>query len=386
MRRKIIGLGLYCAFWAVGLQSQDRDPGTSNTTTEDRVEGSGWWPTKGNLPKSSFVGNETCGRCHADKVRSQAATPMANAGYRAKDSDILRKRNPLVFSNGPYTYRIAGAVSSPSYSVSDGEQVAATQLLWAFGEGQVGQTFLYQQNEKWYESHVSFFSTPEKLDITTGHSHSTPESVEKAMGRVMSAQEAQRCFGCHTTASTVTRNFEPQNAVPGVTCEACHGPGATHLAKLTSTAPQTPGTGIVNPAHMSPVDSVDFCGACHRTWWDIALSGVKNRGIEVVRFEPYRLEESRCWGKAGDSRITCIACHDPHQPLERASSAYDQKCLACHLSQGDKMQKSKPGAACPKSNDHCTSCHMPKYAVPGAYATFTDHWIRIVRDREPFPE
>jgi hypothetical protein len=317
---------------------------------------------------------------------SQSTTPMANAAHLAKDTHIFHNRGKLAFESSPYTYTIAGVDTGLSYSVSDGQRIVGADLQWAFGEGEVGQTFLYRQHSQWYESHVSFFSQPQKLDITTGHSHSTPETVEKALGRAMSAQEAQRCFACHTAESTALRKFEPESAVPGVTCEACHGPGTNHIAKVTSADTHAKNVEIINPAHMNPAESVDFCGACHRTFWDVAFSEVKNRGVEVVRFEPYRLEESKCWGKAADPRITCIACHDPHQPLERASAAYDQKCLACHLTHGEAKQKSKPGLACPKSDHKCTSCHMPKYAVPGTYATFTDHWIRTARGGEPFPE
>jgi len=54
---------------------------------------------------------------------------------------------------------------------------------------------------------------------------------------------------------------------------------------------------------------VDYCGSCHRTWWDVTLD--ESPGLKSLRFQPYRLENSRCWGK-GDARLTCVACHDPH--------------------------------------------------------------------------
>ena len=54
-------------------------------------------------------------------------------------------------------------------------------------------------------------------------------------------------------------------------------------------------------------------------------------GVFNVRFAPYRLENSRCWAE-GDSRITCVACHDPHKPLSHDVASYDANCLACHVS------------------------------------------------------
>jgi hypothetical protein len=84
---------------------------------------------------------------------------------------------------------------------------------------------------------------------------------------------------------------------------------------------------IMNPKYLSASDSVDFCGACHRTWADVAMGMSTNMGAAKVRFQPYRLEMSRCWGAGVDARITCIACHDPHQRLVHELSSYDAKCL-----------------------------------------------------------
>jgi hypothetical protein len=136
------------------------------------------------------------------------------------------------------------------------------------------------------------------------------------------------------------------------------------------------------------VDSVDFCGACHRTVWDVALTNT--RGVANVRFQPYRLEKSRCWGK-GDARLTCIACHDPHQPLMRDPAAYDGRCLRCHLSNATGQPavaagQDLPGKACPVATTKCVSCHMAKYEIPGSHAQFTDHWIRVVKADAPYPD
>jgi hypothetical protein len=144
------------------------------------------------------------------------------------------------------------------------------------------------------------------------------------------------------------------------------------------------GIGVeLNPATLSPPDSVDFCGACHRTWWDVNLAGLS--GIGTLRFPVYRLEKSRCWGK-GDARVTCMACHDPHRPLVRDSASYDSNCLSCHLSSASaKPAADHPGVACKVATQNCASCHMPKYEVPDMHTKFTDHMIRVVRKDEVFP-
>jgi hypothetical protein len=143
-------------------------------------------------------------------------------------------------------------------------------------------------------------------------------------------------------------------------------------------------TMILNPKYLNPVESVDFCGACHRTWWDVTLSG--SSGRKSLRFPPYRLENSRCWGK-GDARLTCVACHDPHRPLQREASAYDSKCLSCHVNvAGGHPTADHPGPPCPKARRDCVECHMPKYQVVEIPVKFTDHQIRVVPPNETIPD
>jgi len=42
--------------------------------------------------------------------------------------------------------------------------------------------------------------------------------------------------------------------------------------------------------------------------------------------------------------------------------------------------------ACPTGTKDCASCHMPKYEIPWVHATYTDHFIRIVREGARFRE
>ncbi len=140
---------------------------------------------------------------------------------------------------------------------------------------------------------------------------------------------------------------------------------------------------IVNTAYMTPSDSVDFCGACHGTSWDIALSG--STGVENVRFPAYRLQKSRCW-RTGDSRLVCAAYHDPHQPLASDAAVYDAKCLTCHVSAGGKVTTDHPGSPCKIGTKNCAGCHMPKYELREMHSKYTDHYIRIVSDPSIFPD
>lgn len=263
-------------------------------------------------------------------------------------------------------------------------------LLWAFGMGRIAQTYIYEKHGKLYESHVSFFTEPQALDITPGHPRTEPPNLEEGLGRLIPAEEIQRCFGCHTTASTTTNGFDTHTPFAGVTCEACHGPGAKHVAAVKSGKYELALTLITNPAKLNPLDSVDFCGACHRTWQDVALDSPVRTGALNVRFQPYRLENSRCWKEGkGDARIKCLTCHDPHKPLAQDPASYDANCLQCHraasaVSEAKTSEDDRTG--CPIGVKLCVTCHMPRFKNPFLHATFTDHWIRIAQPGAVLPD
>jgi len=361
-------------------------PGLSLTTL-DHVQGPGWWPTKGMPAANSYVGEAACATCHASIVATQHSTPMYHAGVRAEDSALMAQHPDMTFHEGPYTYTLG----HNTFSVSNGAATVKQSITWAFGNGEYGQTYILKPNGHYTESRLSYYTSLHALDITTGHSIEIPNALEKSLGDALKPETAQSCFSCHTTEDVVSGSFQPEKAISGITCEACHGPGARHVAAMTAGQYDMTAATITNPAAMSPTDSVDFCGACHRTWSDVTMLMPANIGIVAVRFQPYRLEMSRCWGSAGDPRITCIACHNPHQPLVHTTDAYDIKCLACHRTLDGRYtdEPSQPRAtapACKVGKHDCASCHMPRYEIPQTHAFFTDHDIRVVRTHDSFPQ
>jgi len=365
-------------------QAQTAGSGSISLPTQLRVQGAGWWPTKGDAARDKFVGTSACALCHFEKASTYKKAAMSQASVSPLESEGLRKHGRLEYQLGPYSYELLTGAESSTLKVSKGQESLSADLQWAFGIGHMGQTYIYKQKDDLYESHLSFYTGPQALDITPGHEHSTPANLDEALGRKMEPSEIKRCFGCHTTASTIKEQFEPEHAAWGVTCEACHGPGADHAAAMKA-GDQKGKESIFNPARLDPVASVDFCGACHRTWQDVVGNGLIGAGMLNVRFAPYRLENSRCW-KQQDARITCVACHDPHKPLVQEVATYDVACLKCHVQPGAKPTQATPGKACPVAQTDCVTCHMPKYQPPTLHSSFTDHWIRVVHPGKPYPD
>jgi hypothetical protein len=301
---------------------------------------------------------------------------MARTAKPAATSEVLRAHPDLGFRLGAFSYRIATDELQSTYSVTDGARSASAPLTWAFGEGKVGQSFLFDREGLLYESRVTYFDSLRALDFTPGRAVPASSSFEDAMARRVGDAEAHRCFGCHTTASTTEGILDRGSGlIPGVTCEACHGPGREHVEAMQGGRVEEGRRAIMDPRKLNPVELVDFCGACHATFWDIALEG--NTGPIALRSQPYRLESSRCWGP-GDARITCTACHDPHEPLVRDAPSYDRRCLGCHVSAGEPATRERSGRVCKVGTKGCVTCHMPMYEVPEMHSRFTDHLIRVV--------
>jgi len=319
----------------------------------------------------------SCAKCHAE-ARSQPTTNMARALESIEECRILIEHPLLTGSFGRYSYRIERKGDQSIYSVSDGSGTITMPIRWAMGASSaMGQTYILEKDGNLYESRMSWFRELNGLGPTLGGGNSLPADLGEAAGRLMSNDDKLRCFGCHATNAATGREFTPDRMTPGVQCEHCHQATAAHLAGMVrnSGLPAIP-PGLTSLQNLSAEQVSNFCGQCHRTWAEIAMQA--RPGIANVRFQPYRLTESKCYDP-DDARISCLACHDPHTEASAKPVDYDAKCQACHA--GGKVK----AMACPASKSHCVSCHMPKIDLPGAHYRFSDHRIRIVKPNEPFP-
>jgi hypothetical protein len=315
--------------------------------------------------------------CHASIWESQQTTAMGQAATDPADCGILQ-RNPLLnYRDGPYTIRIERNGAGALYSATDGHASVSVPIRWAFGLGSAGQTYILEQGGIFYESRVSFYKETGQLDLTIGHAREPRSSLSEELGRAIPAAELTKCFSCHTSEDIINGKLILGNVHPGVTCENCHGPGSDHAVDMEYSNQSNAGRPILNPGRLAPSDINDFCGKCHRSTRDVLATNI--RDVRNVRFQPYRLENSRCYDPA-DTRITCLACHNPHENLLNDAGAYDAKCLACHTAQSGKRTATQTASACKVGTQKCVTCHMPRVELPGAHFAFTDHYIRIAID------
>ena len=342
----------------------------------------------------------TCADCHSPITDTQPGTPMGRALLLPAANTALKAHPALTLTRGAYTYTVQTGAAGSTYSVTDGSRTITVPVIWGFGAH--NQTWMLEHDGKMYESLVSYYPVVNGLAITTGDDRLQPATLEDALGRELSAIDVKTCFGCHasnplapgTTATSMPTTSpaatapDPHSVQAGVNCEHCHLGAARHLLDASqdnfSTVP--PRLGKLTTEDMS-----QFCGQCHRTWDMVVRSHW--RGQMNVRFQPYRLANSRCYNGT-DARISCVACHNPHEDVRRDAAFYDGKCLACHAGTPHVVaasQRSGPAQetpkSCPVAKTNCVSCHMPKVVLPssGDHLAFTDHQIRVVRAGDAYP-
>jgi hypothetical protein len=304
---------------------------------------------------------------------------MGRAVELPGENPTFKAHPKMTFRRGAYAYLVETAGDKTTYTVTDGTNTISLPIRWSFGAG--GRTWILEYQGKLYDSLVSYYPAIEGLDITMGEERNTPHTVEEAMGRELAQGETKACFGCHATNAVSDRKLTLESMEPGVTCEHCHVGTNAHLldalqGEFASAPPKL--------SKLSTEDISSFCGQCHRTW-EAVLRGHFDGEINV-RFQPYRLANSKCFDGA-DPRISCLACHNPHQDVVRQDSSYDPKCLNCHAASTQPASAAARAGApsCPVAKVNCVSCHMPKVNLPGGHQAFTDHQIRVVKPGEPYP-
>jgi len=328
--------------------------------------------------QTAKTGANACAACHS-QAKTQPHTSMGQALETVEDCKVLIDHPVLTVTVGKYSYRIERQGNQSRYSVTDGVETIAAPIRWAMGaSSSIGQTYILEKGGELYESRVSYYRELNALGPTLGSAGSAPANLNEALGRLMTVEDKLSCFGCHSTDAKSGRQLTLEKLKPGVQCSHCHEGSESHLLAAIQFGEGAQSAFPKSMAGGLAAEQVsDFCGQCHRTWAEIVMQ--PNLGIGNVRFQPYRLAGSKCYD-AGDPRISCLACHDPHRELVAETTDYDRKCQACHGG-------GKPGAkTCRVAKSNCASCHMPKLELPGAHYKFSDHRIRIVKPNERYPE
>ncbi|MEO8179477.1 MAG: cytochrome c3 family protein [Deltaproteobacteria bacterium] len=235
------------------------------------------------------------------------------------------------------------------------------------------------------------------------------------------------CIQCHSVAGqpqhdAASDRFATRAAELGIACEACHGPGAAHVARqqnpLTRYQTRRAGAGdssIVSPARLGAERASELCGQCHayfvpsaaERWWqtgfvdsyrpgddlsaarhvldyeqdrehavelvgsDLDSSFYADGSVRVGGREWNGLRRSACFEQGqGTRQISCLSCHQLHGGTQdaqlRPSALSNAACAGCHPGPATALREHTHHAP-DSSGSSCVNCHMPytSYALLG---------------------
>jgi hypothetical protein len=328
--------------------------------------------------ENGYVGAATCGQCHPAKMALQSASAHAHSLSPATQHPLADSFVPKQELVRPpryhFQYRRDG--DEIKLKVSDASETMEIPLEWAFGAGEQAVTFVSWWNEDWYlEHYFSYYRDTRSLRPTPGHVGRPSHTLMLAMGLLYRTTDPKagilQCFECHSTAPPI---IEPENntvrpAELGVRCEACHGPGQSHVEAAKQREWDKARSRIQNPRRLSASELNQFCGRCHRA--PVGGPVLDLSKTWSVRHQPIYLAKSACFLKSKGA-LSCLTCHDPHDKLDQESAHYDAKCMQCHIAQ---RHPSVAGYAAGEAND-CVACHMPRVTTE-ENLQFSNHWIGV---------
>ena len=331
---------------------------------------------------SGYVGNQSCGQCHASIYQSYSLTAHAHASGPASENLVSGE---FTHQSSQVKYRVyseSGKVWMSFERPGDPLVEGRRELLYYIGQGRRGTTYLFSVDGFYFETPINLYTGRHVWDMAPAYGD--------AREIPMNLPALTSCMDCHVSGirppidGTENRYAMPVFLHAGVTCERCHGPAESHVKSGNGT--------IVNPAKLAPDRRDQVCMQCHLE----GNAAIERPGKHLYQYRPgddlsdyvryyvltdsgkpglraasqfEELSQSTCKRKSGD-KMSCTSCHDPHRtvPPDERVAFYRAKCLACHGVQfGEKHHSNQPD---------CTQCHMPAASSTDvAHTAVTDHRI-----------
>lgn len=356
---------------------------------------------------NGYVADTACASCHAAKYESYQGVGMAQSMRRPRQEVLIEDfRNAhyfhqpskshfeMAWKDGKLLFR-RYQLDSSGRRINELEQ----QVDWIVGSGHRSRVYLYRTpSGEMYQLPIAWYTQEHAWAMAPGYDRPDHDGVTRAVRR--------ECLFCHNAypewKEGSDAHWSPQvfpAALPeGTGCQRCHGPGERHVeTAMRGGSDAETRAAIVNPARLPPALRDSVCFQCHLLP-AVSMIGVRRfeRGdysfrpgeplgdyllhVDVDepgrsradRFEinhhAYRMRQSPCYTKGG---ITCISCHDPHQPLSKDTrlAGVTSVCLGCHKRHERKAANVR--------EDDCAGCHMPRRRTEDVvHVVMTDHRIQ----------
>jgi len=368
----IVLLAMLGTLWRSRTDSSPKAPGSPPEGARSAQKSQ--WDA---LIATQFAGDAACQDCHSEESAAHQRSGHSQTAFRMEDSDLARKLDETRYTDPEDGRTISFALESDGFfaEVSHAGRSNRHRVDWLLGSSAHAQTAvsILPDTNSGLEHCWTWFTHREGLGRTPGQSdfHGQHGAIDTCEGRQMSGDEVVHCFSCHMTFGPAPgQTLAEVRWHPNIHCERCHGPRRQHVRSAHLGRPESVQP-LVNLK--DPTVEMALCAQCHRGTQEVDSSIAES---DRVRFQPYRLEQSRCF-QTDPAALTCVTCHDPHDATSHDVTQYRNTCLSCHSS--EEQVHCAEIAASEFSMSNCMSCHMPKQKWSGGIE-FVDHWIRVVRD------
>jgi predicted CXXCH cytochrome family protein len=378
-----------------------------------------WWRCLPSGLEATYVGRDTCARCHAEQLRAWTGSDHDLAMDPATEQTVLGDFNDREFTYNGVTSRMFrdGQKFLMTTDGADGKLETFSikytfgwrplqQYLVEFDDGRIQCLPIAWDTQKkcWFHLYPN-----EKIDHNDVLHWTKPAQNWNYM-----------CAECHST--NVEKNYDLRSntyhttfSEIDVSCESCHGPGSIHVQLAESTSlfwDRRYGMGLAKlkgkssmaerkssmaegknseAERKSSKAELDTCAKCHSRrrivypdfkpgdeFLDHYVPSLLDEGL--YHADGQILDEVYVYGSFLQSRmyregVRCTDCHDPHTTRVRAQG--NALCAQCHV----------PGKYDGPAHHHhpvdskgalCVECHMPtkNYMVVDPRR---DHSLRIPR-------
>ncbi len=360
----------------------------------------------------AYVDEAGCRRCHAEQAAGWRPSQHARAMQPASDETVLGDFGGVVHEQDGETFRFFRRDGSFFVNAAGANGARRDhRVLYTFGVEPLQQYLVPGERGRLQALGVAWDTVRGRWFDLDPEQSPGPGDAFHWTGRYQ-AWNAM-CADCHST--DLRKGYDPDTdayattwSAVNVGCQACHGPGARHVAWAEQAARRQAvsegrASGIVPRYAMTTAhDEVETCAPCHSRRASIT-GDAPLHGTLLDDYLPQTLEpglyhadgqilgEVYVYGSFLQSRmyaagVRCSDCHEPHGLGLRAEG--NALCTRCH---GDAPERDLPGLRpgsydSPDHHHHapgsagaeCVACHMPEqtYMVVDPRR---DHSMRVPR-------
>lgn len=343
-----------------------------------------------------------CLDCHQDVVRSYRETGMARAlqPLGKRDLAVLGSLEPVAEPHSEFRYHFeveGSAVRLVESRASEGSLVrlGEADVRFAIGAGLWDRSFAVARGGCLWLAPLEVLTREDG-----GHRAVLAPAHEQIPGTRFQMPIRRACLRCHTDRlpdQGYPPNREPRGWTPsGISCAACHGPVAAHVAwqEASLTGSELPGSDpVATSRKMGRTERVSVCARCHLQG-DVRI-GITPDGVDLPPVGEDMLTHVGIWGgppetsdiglvsqvermvrspcftgtaEWGERAMSCESCHNPHRSLSdpRERARVRAACVNCHADRSTTEPAGQPCSRAPETPPRgadCVACHMRQTPV-----------------------